>query len=935
MNLQELLAELLDLTPEERSKAIERLRLPDGARDELRKRLAHLSATVDILEQPPTLARDIEQQVKAAEDAGAVEALNALLATSPAPAPRYRALEKLGEGGFGSVFKAHQDGAIERLVALKVLNLGMNSKQVIARFEQERQALALMSHEGVAAVHDAGVLSDGRPYFVMEYVPGKPVTGLADERRLTVEQRLRLFQRVCDAARHAHTKGLIHRDLKPANVLAWVEGNDVKVKVIDFGVAKALGGQLSELTVINSMGEQVIGTLAYMSPEQARGDRDIDTRSDVYSLGVLLYELLAGVGPFDFHGKSEGEIRRIIIEQHPPKPSTRLTARAETSKSVATQRQIELQSLRARLGGELGWICLKALKKDRRKGERYQSPEDLYADIDNYLVGRPLTAGPDSVVYRTRKLLKRNLPLAVMSSAFAAVLCSGIAMYIITIRAEQSRTQAERDNAKATLDFLTNQVLAGATPENIPDVKVRDEIVRAMIMPSAKHVATAFADRPLVEASVRAAIQAVLNKVGRSDLALEHAEAVLSIRRRILGDDHPETLTALNNYAFVLHLLGRRSQAAPLYRQALERRRRILGEDHADTIASLGSYASALKDQAQLAEADQLFQDALERARRTLGDNHRQTVLLTNNRAQVLESLGRSDEAAALWKNGLESSRRLFGEDHPDTIASLSNYASSLESLDRLSEAEAFYAQALERSRRVLGEGHPTTLTLLSNYAYVLQSLRRLPEAELLFKSALEQTRRVLGDDHPDTLKALNNYGYVLIERGQAASAEPLLKEAMDRRRRVRGEEHPETLESLNNYGIVLRWLARNAEAEQYYRAALAGARRTLGPDHRATINYLNNCAGVLWAQGRGDEAEPFAREALAKALAHPALGPGHSQTIRYAAGHAKCLDALGRHDEATAVRKRFGVAEPVTRPSSVPVSGHPTSAQMSNDIVR
>src|SRR5687767_6276575 len=457
----------------------------------------------------------------------------------------YHIIEVVGEGGMGVVYKAEQREPVRRIVALKLIKLGMDTKEVIARFESERQALAMMNHPNVAKVLDAGATDAGRPYFVMEFVAGEPITTYCDRQQLPVRQRLELFGQACAAVEHAHQKALIHRDLKPGNILVTLENAKPVVKVIDFGVAKATNQRLTERTVFTQRG-QLIGTPEYMSPEQAEmSGVDVDTRSDIYSLGVVLYELLTGMLPFDpksLRSAAFNEIQRIIREVDPPRPSTRVSTLGANGAEIAKRRQTQIDLLSKQLRSELEWIPLKAMRKDPT--HRYRTVSEFAADVQNYLANRPLTAGPESVAYRARKFVRRNQGPVVAAALVLGVLVAGIIGTTTGfVRAERQRRDAvaSRDSLEAVNQFLTKDVIGSADPAVM---RGRELTVREALSNAAGAIPTKFADQPFTESTVRLSVALSYQSLGRGDLGAPHAQAAVDARRRLLGEDHPDTLQA-------------------------------------------------------------------------------------------------------------------------------------------------------------------------------------------------------------------------------------------------------------------------------------------------------------------------------------------------------------------------------------------------------
>jgi serine/threonine protein kinase len=628
----------------------------------------------------------------------------------------YRLMEQIGEGGMGIVFVAEQTRPVRRRVALKIIKPGMDTKQVIARFEAERQALALMDHPTIARVLDAGATESGRPYFVMELVRGIPITEYCDQERLSIPERLELFVQVCRAVQHAHQKGIIHRDLKPSNILVTIIDGVAVPKIIDFGVAKATGQSLTERTLYTAFHE-FIGTPAYMSPEQAAlAGVDVDTRSDIYSLGVLLYELLTGTTPFDSETLKRAafdELRRIIREQEPPRPSTRLSTLGERRTSVAAVRQVDARQLDRTMRGELDWIVMKALDKDRRR--RYETANDFAADVMRYLTHQPVEACPPSAWYRFTKYARRNraglTAAALVSGALLLGLAASVAMAVRAIKAERRAMTALTDSRRKAeemqqvVDYLAKDVFGAAAPEKSHGKPVT---VLEVLSANETNIVPRFGDQPLVEATVRLAIGESYAALGQTDIGEPHLFRAVSLRVRHLGPEHPETVAA--EAALVTNLRregwrvkGHYETAERIGRHVLDVRRRTIGPEHQDTLNSMSELALILIARDQLDEALALAEQALTIATRRPGVGPACVIKMRHNMALILKERHDLKRAEELIRAVVEADRRIHGLDHPETIDALQDLGDILSQRGLTEEASRLYRDNLERVRRVFG----------------------------------------------------------------------------------------------------------------------------------------------------------------------------------------------------------------------------------------
>jgi serine/threonine protein kinase len=705
--------------------------------------------------------------------------------TTAAPTPSaagpvigpYHLLQLIGHGGMGEVWQAEQKQPVRRRVAVKLIKAGMDTREVVARFESERQALALMDHPAIAKVFDAGSTPEGRPYFVMEYVAGIPITDYCDKHRLTTRQRLELVILVCDGVQHAHQKAIIHRDLKPSNILVVEIDGKPLPRIIDFGVAKATSQSLSAGTMYTRVGA-VIGTLGYMSPEQAESaGEDIDTRTDVYALGVVLYELLVGELPFDVQKLTVDEVRRRLREQDAPRPSTKVRTLGAQSATIAHNRGTDPPTLTRQLRGDPDAIVLKALEKDRAR--RYATPAELAADIGRCLRHEPVLAHSPSAAYRTRKYIRRHR-IGVAVAAAVAVLLVAVAvaqaLAVARITRERDRATRERDRADRVTTFMTDMFKVSD-----PSAARGNSITAREILDKAsKEIDPGLSKDPELQAQMMDVMGEVYDKLGLYLQAQSLLTRAVDVRRQVLGPQYLDTLWSMHNLAVVLQHEGRYAEAEKLDRETLEIDRRVMGPEHPQTLISMNDLAVVLTLEGRTAEAEKLHRETLDIDRRVLGPEHSQTLTSMHNLAIVLDDESRHAEAEKLDRETLEIRRRVLGPEHPDTLTSMNDLAVRLYGLGRYADTEKLHRETLEISRRVLGPEHPDTLASMNNLAAALSSLDRYPEAEKLERETVNISRRVLGPEHPRTAIFTYSLGQIALGEGKRDEALAHLREAVD-----------------------------------------------------------------------------------------------------------------------------------------------------------
>jgi serine/threonine protein kinase/Tfp pilus assembly protein PilF len=760
---------------------------------------------------------------------------------------RYRIIRLLGEGGMGAVYEAEQDQP-RRRVALKVIKAAWASPTLLQRFELESQSLGRLHHVGIAQIYEAGSAETPfgvQPFFAMELIHGQPLVEYADAHKLNFRQRLALMIQVCDAAQHAHQRGIIHRDLKPGNILVDESGHP---KILDFGLARATDSD-AQATRQTDMG-QLLGTLAYMSPEQVLADPlAIDTRSDVYALGVILYQLLASRFPYPL----PREIHEVVetIRHVDPAP---------------------LSSINNAYRGDIETIVAKALEKDKER--RYASAADLAADIGRYLNDQPITAKPTSAVYQMQKFARRHKSLVASAAAVLLVLLLGIiASTWEAVRARRAETTAKQESAiaQAVNEFLQKDILGQASAYNQskpdPDLKVRAALDRA-----AQNIQGKFDKQPDVEASIRETIGKSFHDLGLYPESHAQFERALELERRVFGPDHPKTITTMLSLAATEEAEGKYPEAEALDKQVLDLSRRVLGPGDPATIRAMNRLTSVYDYEGKYADGEAMATEAVALSRKTNGPESSETLNAMFFLAILYYEQGKFAEADSLGNQLLGIRRRVLGPEHPDTLSAMNNLAATYAEEHKLDESIALNKQIVEIRTRVLGPEHPDTLDSTVNLAFDNRIQHKYAEAEALDRKVLEIQHRVLGPEHPLTLRSMHNLAVDIELQGHSQEAETLDTQLLEIRRRILGADNPDTLWSMSSLALDYRASGKYAQAEALDRQTLEKRSRILGPDNPSTINSLFELTEDYKDLGNFAQAESVWRAALAAKPDSPKL---------------------------------------------------------------
>jgi non-specific serine/threonine protein kinase/serine/threonine-protein kinase len=953
--VKELFVAALDLTDAQGRQAFLEQECRGDA--DLRQRLEALLRAHD---QPQPALDQPLAAVAAAPTGPATASADSLAEEQPGAilAGKYKLIERIGEGGMGSVWMAQQTEPVKRTVAVKFIKGVGDSKAVLARFEAERQALALMDHPNIARVLDAGTTERGSPFFVMELVKGVPITQFCDARKLTPRQRLELFVPVCQAIQHAHQKGIIHRDVKPSNVLVALYDDRPVPKVIDFGLAKATGTPLTEQTLHTGFGA-LVGTPQYMSPEQATlNNLDIDTRSDIYSLGVLLYELLTGSPPFrrkDLEKAGMLEVLRVIREEEPSKPSTKVST-ADALPSLAADRGTEPAKLTRLLRGEIDWMVMKALEKERSR--RYETANGFAMDIQRYLADEPVQAGPPSAAYRLRKFVKRHKARVVAAGLVLLALVAGmVGTTLGLLRATQAEQKAraaadeqrqakeaaveqrnraeksERDEKAARLraeeqaaivravnEFVQKDLLGQADVANQPGShrgRNPDVTVRTLLDRASRNIEGKFKDQPLTEAAIRLTLADTYWNLAQYEDVERHLLRSIELRTAKLGADDSDTLTSKNSLATLYQDLAQYGKAEALFKEVLRGRTARLGADHPDTISSQNNLGLLYLFENKYDLAEPLLQEALKRTIARDGPHHKNTSPIKCNLAILYQNQEKYDKAEPLLLDVLRERLDEVGPDHVNTLNSKHNLASLYMDQKKYDKAQPLFEQVVQGYLVARGADHPDTLYAKNGLATLYFYQGKYDQAEVLLRDALKGLAAKLGANHPTTRTARDNLVQVYLSQEKYDRAEPLCRELVASARRESGAASAATASRLALLGLCLLKQDKHAEAETVLTECLA-IREKKQLEEWATFNTRSMLGGALLGQKKYADAEPLLtdgyegmykrRDKIPEAVRHLRLTEALERLVQL-------YEATGEKDKADQWRKKRDEAKTADKP--------------------
>jgi len=803
----------------------------------------------------------------------------------------YLLVRRLGVGGMGEVYLANRvDGLFEQQVAVKLIKRGMDSIAIVQRFESERQILARLQHPHIARLLDGGLTEDGLPYFAMEYVDGRPIDDYCDEQRLSVGERLALFSTVCKAVLYAHSNLIVHRDLKPENILVTEDG---QVKLLDFGIAKVLAADEPSLT---RTGGRVL-TPAYASPEQVLGE-PVNTSTDIYSLGVILYELLAGQRPYRFDDPLV--LVQAILSTEPDRPSNvvrRTTGEDDKTQHISRNRKTQLDRLRRRLTGDLDTICLKALRKEAER--RYASVEAFLHDIRRHLDGMPVLARRDSVGYRLLKFVHRHRGGVSLSGAVAAVSVFLIAFYTTRLKQERDRAQLEAEKAEHVASFLEG-LFEVADPSAS---KGKEVTARTLLDEGAVRLERELADQPTVQVEMMRVVAGVYRGLGLYPASQSLLEKAMQIQRDEGGDELGRAIL-LNDYGLLLKARGDYERADSVLRRALSIRIKKLGRLDPSVATTMNNLAILLKERGENAEAEPLYVESLDIRRHLYGDTSEDVTEAMNNLAEFYRSEREYPAAESLQRLILPRLRALYGDIHPRIAASLNNLGLALKAQKKRADAEPYFRASLDMRRKLYGEEHPALATAYHNLGGLLYSTGNYAGADSFYRKALALNKKLLGDKHPRIAGDLNSLGLANRAMGNFVEAEKYFAASLSLGKELYGPESRLVAQIINNIAYLREKQERYAEAAAKYRESLTVWRKAVGKDDSRAAFIMANLANALRMDGDYVRAAKMQKKRLA--VLERLHGFTDKRTLEAVRALAELYEEWGKPSEAAIYQKRL-----------------------------
>ncbi|MDZ7717767.1 MAG: tetratricopeptide repeat protein [Balneolaceae bacterium] len=809
---------------------------------------------------------------------------------------KYKIIREIGHGGMGSIFLARRsDGQYDQQVALKLLRTSFISDTQKQRFLAERQILASLIHKNIARLMDGGITQSGQPWFAMEYVEGLPIDEYCDKNHLTVKERLEIFKDVCNAVQFAHQKLIVHRDLKPSNIFVEDDGS---VKLLDFGIAKALKPDeiLGGSRPVTKTGLLPL-TPAYASPEQIRGE-SITTASDIYQLGVLLYELLAGCTPYNVSGRSPSEIEHIICESIPTRPSTAITKIPDQDSTVTPQqigsvRKTDPEQLQRQLRGELDIIVLKAMHKEPDR--RYESAGHFASDINNYLQGKPVSAHPDSYLYRSQKFIKRH-KIGVASTAVIILLLIG---YAVTITYHSQRTQTALEQAEQETEKAeqVTEFMMGMFEASDPSESLGENVTARQLLESGINQAEQLQEQPEVQAQMLDLTGRVYMNLGEYEKADELLNRAYQIRENHFTPPHNDIAESLHNLGILYWNRAQYSEAENYLRDALQMERELYGESDESIANTMTSLAIVLKELREFDEAEPYYRQALDMNREIFGESHESVAYDLNNIGNFMESQGEYTEARDYYLESLNLYRTLFGDTHPRIAASFTNLGRVSERMGKVEKAVEYHRDALKIRRNIFDQQHPDIAESLYHLGSALLDIEEYKESEVNLKQALNIQKNVLDSLHPDISQTLNSLGILMGRIENYKASENYYRKSLEIQQSRLGETHSESGLTMNNLGLTLIRQEQYTEARQYLEQSLDVLLQNFENDHPMITYPLLGLAHIHLDTGEPEKAQPLLQRTLDIQIS--SSGENHWMVGLIKSRLGRCLTAMEKFEEA------------------------------------